>query len=130
MNTNSEAAGGKTRGRVIGQQQGARVVHRYLECRRLAGMQCQEPDQGAEFARRRSAGRRWAPGRFGPGERLRTMTLNFASDGGGHDRFGKIRQQIETAQLVKMNDRAGITDDRRARCISLLHAVPIGGLPS
>ena len=49
VDANPETAGGKTRGRVVRQQHGARLTHRDLDRSRFADMQCEQSDKGTEF---------------------------------------------------------------------------------
>ena len=121
---------GKTRGRVVRQQHGARVTHRDLDRSRFADMQCEQSDKGTKFGRWRFTGGSGAPSRLRPVEGCRTMTLNVAPNSGRHDHLGKIPQQVWTVQLIQMNDRTGIADDRPAGRFSRLHGVPIGRPPS
>ena len=68
VDANPETAGGKTRGRVVRQQHGARVTHRDLDRSRFADMQCEQSDKGAEFGRWRCTGGSGVPSRLRPVE--------------------------------------------------------------
>ena len=94
VDANPETAGGKTRGRVVRQQHGARLTHRDLDRSRFADMQCEQSDKGTEFGRWRFTGGSGAPSRLRPVEGFRTMTLNFAPNCDRHDHLGKIPQQV------------------------------------
>ena len=79
VDANPKIAGGKMRRRVVGQQHGARVTHRDLGRSRFAGMQCEEPDKGAEFDRWRFTGGSGAPSRSQLAEGTSSSAGNSAS---------------------------------------------------
>lgn len=124
----SQAGGGKARGGVVGEQQCRGLFEGQAQGLTLTGMEAEHLGDGFQLRWRGPGGSEPVQDDGGMDKRGRSMAGDLVPDGVRNHDLREIHEQVERADFVEVNQRAGIRDDDGVWRFNRCHGVPTEGL--